>query len=89
MPPQNPSLGAAWIGPVRTLNRLFATRSGRLDRLRRRLITRLSRLPGDARLVLPVDTAAEFMQRWQGSNAQVARTYFDRPDGVLFRSTLD
>ncbi|NRB19372.1 MAG: hypothetical protein HRU33_17825 [Rhodobacteraceae bacterium] len=48
------------------------------------LITFLGNQPNRGKLKLTGKRRKNFMSRWDATNAEVARTYFDKPDGQLF-----
>ena len=90
-PDQNFSLDARRAEVVRMLNARVLRGNNRLvSAVRRKLVRHLAQTSRGARLTLPGAVADDFMARWAASNAAVARDYFNRPDGELYRpiSTL-
>ncbi|NNE22188.1 MAG: hypothetical protein HKN11_06215, partial [Rhizobiales bacterium] len=86
-PAQNASLDARRARFVRFINAaVLRGANRRVSTVRRKLVRHLAQSSTGPRLTLCDEAADDFMARWAASNAAVARDYFDRPDGVLFRS---
>ncbi|NNE22971.1 MAG: hypothetical protein HKN11_10215 [Rhizobiales bacterium] len=87
-PAQNASLDARRARFVRFINAaVLRGANRRVSAVRRKLVRYLAQSSTGARLALCDEAADDFMARWAASNAAVARDYFDRPDGVLFRTS--
>lgn len=84
---QNESIDADQAEFLRLFNKhALKVEHADADRIRQRLVDQLARTSLGDKITMREDVLDAFMDRWQASNAAVAREFFDRRDGVLFRS---
>lgn len=85
-PRANVSLGGAALELLRLLNpHVPAMREGRRDRARRAPVAALRGLPAEPRAALaPRDALDAFLAGYAEANAEIARRFLRRADGVLF-----
>lgn len=85
-PDANVSLGGSALELLRLLNaHVPPTREGQRNPVRLALVSALRRLPPEPRMALaPRDALDAFLARYDEANAEIARRWLRRPDGVMF-----
>jgi hypothetical protein len=84
-PDANTSLDANALQFLRLFNRHVARVEGhRINPNRGRIAQVLSEMSGGPRLTVPAEVATAIRSAYAASNAEVARTYLGREDGILF-----
>lgn len=86
LPPENESLSGSALELLRLLNaHVPATREGQRNPARVALVAALRELPPEPRTALaPRDALDAFLARYADANAEIARRWLRRADGVLF-----
>ena len=86
---KNQSLDAAALEFLRRIAPFFPRFvNGKVNKVRLKLIEALEEISDGARPQLPAKDARKLMKMFEESNAEVARTYLDRSDGILFREKI-